>query len=160
MAVEDRIRSLIEPLVADLGYEFVGVEYLPNPKNRLVRVYVDRPECGVTLDDCAEVSREISALMDVEDPVSGQYTLEVSSPGIERPLFTPEHFRRFAGQRAVVHLDVPRDGRRKFTGDILDADETQVSLAVDGQQVQIPVASIRRANLKPDLDEMLAERSG
>ncbi|NBB92557.1 MAG: ribosome maturation factor RimP, partial [Gammaproteobacteria bacterium] len=86
--MSDKLEALLAPLVADLGYEFVGIEYQSNPKNRLIRLYIDRPEEGIGVEDCERVSHEVSALLDVEDPVSGQYTLEVSSPGIERPLFT------------------------------------------------------------------------
>ena len=160
MAASDKLKALIGPLVEDLGYEFVGVEYQPNPKNRLVRIYIDRDEVGVGVEDCERVSREVSALMDVEEPIGGQYTLEVSSPGIERPLFEVEHFQRFAGETARVLMHVPVEGRRKFKGAILRADETLVALLVDGVEWELPLADIRRAELAPDLDALFAGESG
>ena len=158
MAVSDKLQALLAPLVEDLGYEFVGIEYQSNPKNRLIRLYIDRPEVGIGIEDCERVSREVSAMLDVEDPVSGQYALEVSSPGIERPLFTGAHFARFVGEMAKVMLAVPMDGRRKFKGLIVGADEQQVVLEVDGERYTLTVADIQRANLAPDVDALLAEK--
>jgi ribosome maturation factor RimP len=160
MAASDKLKALIRPVVEDLGYEFVGVEYQSNPKNRLVRIYIDREPAGIGIEDCERVSREVSALMDVEEPVSGQYTLEVSSPGIERPLFEADHFRRFAGETARVLMDVPVDGRRKFKGAIVSADEATVVLLVDGVEYELPLADIRRAELAPDLDALFAGEPG
>jgi len=158
VAVSDKLQALLAPLVEDLGYEFVGIEYQSNPKNRLIRLYIDRPEVGIGIEDCELVSREVSALLDVEDPFSGQYTLEVSSPGIERPLFTGAHFAGFVGEMAKVILAVPMDGRRKFKGLIVGADEQQVVLEVDGERYTLTVADIQRANLAPDVDAVLAEK--
>ncbi|WP_376691428.1 ribosome maturation factor RimP [Wenzhouxiangella sp. EGI_FJ10409] len=158
MAVSDKLQALLAPLVEDLDYEFVGIEYQSNPKNRLIRLYIDRPEVGIGIEDCERVSREVSALLDVEDPVSGQYTLEVSSPGIERPLFTGAHFARFVGEMAKVMLAVPMDGRRKFKGLIVGADDEQVVLDVDGEHFTLTVADIQRAHLAPDVDALLAEK--
>jgi ribosome maturation factor RimP len=158
VAVSDKLEALLAPLVEDLGYEFVGIEYQSNPKNRLIRLYIDRPEVGVGVDDCERVSHEVSALLDVEDPVSGQYTLEVSSPGIERPLFKAAHFLRFVGEDARVLMNVPVEGRRKFKGRIVDADERQVVLEVDGAHRALPVSDIQRAALAPDVDALLAEK--
>ena len=158
MAVSDKLESLLAPLVEDLGYEFVGIEYQSNPKNRLIRLYIDRPEVGIGIEDCERVSREVSALLDVEDPVSGQYTLEVSSPGIERPLFTGAQFARFAGEVARVMMTAPIEGRRKFKGVIVSADDDEVVLEVDGERHTLVVADIQRANLAPDMDALLAEK--
>lgn len=174
MAVSDKLESLLAPLVADLGYEFVGIEYQSNPKNRLIRLYIDRPQglsegesedgsdgrskAGIGIDDCERVSREVSALLDVEDPISSQYTLEVSSPGIERPLFTGAQFARFIGEVARVVLIAPVEGRRRFKGEIVSADDEQVTLEVDGERHDLDVADIQRANLAPDLDALLAEK--
>ena len=101
------ITELLAPPVEALGLELLGIEYLPMPGGSLLRLYIDRPGAeagaemdgeGVTVDDCEAVSREVSAQLDVEDPISGNYTLEVSSPGLDRPLFTPAHFERFTGE--------------------------------------------------------------
>lgn len=128
-----------------LGYEFVGLE-LMRGGGTLLRIYIDRPD-GIGLDDCEAVSREVGALLDVHDPIKGAYTLEVSSPGLDRPLFTAEHFRRFAGRRARVALEAPLDGRRRFDGSILGVEEDAVRFEQDGQEVRLPLADIRKANL-------------
>jgi ribosome maturation factor RimP len=158
MAVTDRLQALIEPVVVDLGYELVGVEYLSNPKNRVVRIYIDAEPDGIGVEDCEAVSREVSALFDVEEPVPGHYTLEVSSPGIERPLFTGAHFARFVGETAAVQLLVPIGNRRRFKGVIVRADEVGVVLNVDGEEVEMAVADIARAHLAPDLEALFAAR--
>jgi len=162
MSVESDIQDIIGPLLADLGYEFVGVEYLSNPKNRVVRVYIDREGVGITVDDCALASREISALMDVEDPVKGHYTLEVSSPGVERPLFSTDQYLQFVGEKAVVYLYAPENGRRKFTGVIAGVDDDAVLLEVEPSEgggtepVRLVLGNIRKAHLAPDLDALMA----
>jgi len=158
VAVTDKLETLVVPLIEDLGYEFVGLEYLSNPKNRLIRIYIDRPDSGIGVDDCERVSHEVSALLDVEDPVKGQYTLEVSSPGIERPLFEAAHYLRFVGEDARVVLAVPMAGRRKFNGRIVGADDQQVRLEVDGEIVALPLEDIQRAALAPDLDALLRQQ--
>ena|SRR6056297_1409903 len=158
MAVSERLQTLLEPLVEDLGYELVGVEYLPNPKNRVVRVFIDREPDGIGVEDCEQVSREVSAVMDVEEPVPGQYTLEVSSPGVERPLFKGAHFARFVGETASVQLAIPMENRRRFKGVIVAADDRTVTLDVDGQIVELAVADMARAHLAPDLEALFAAR--
>ncbi len=158
MAVSDRLQTLLEPVIDDLGYELVGVEYLPNPKNRVVRVFIDREPDGIGVEDCERVSRQVSALMDVEEPVPGQYTLEVSSPGVERPLFTGAHFARFIGETALVQMAVPVENRRRFKGVIVAADDRTVTLNVDGQNFELAVADIGRAHLAPDLEALFAAR--
>jgi len=162
MSVQDDLSRLIRPAIEALGFEFVGLEYLSNPKNRLVRIYIDREPEGISVDNCAEVSNEVSALLDVEDPVSGHYSLEVSSPGVERPLFEPEHYRRFIGERARIHLFAPMEddtgSRRKLTGRIVDADDQRVVMEVEGDNVAVSFDEVRRANLKPDMDEIMAGR--
>lgn len=158
MAVSERLQSLLQPVVEDLGYELVGVEYQSNPKNRVVRVYIDREPDGVGVEDCGRISREVSAVLDVEEPVPGQYTLEVSSPGVERPLFTGAHFSRFVGEMAAVQLVVPLNNRRRFKGIIARADESTVVLQVDGEDVELTIADIARAHLAPDLEALFAAR--
>lgn len=160
MAATDKLQALLRPLVEDLGYEFVGVEYQPNPKNRLVRLFIDRPGTGVGVEDCEYVSHEVSALMDVEEPVNGHYTLEVSSPGIERPLFESAHFQRFAGEDARIVMHGPIEGRRRFKGRIVRADDVVVVLEVDGVEWELPLVDVRRATLAPDLDELFAGEHG
>ena len=161
MAVQDELKALLKPAIDAMGFEFVGVEYHSNPKNRLVRVFIDRAPDGVSIDDCADVSREVSALLDVEDPVSGQYSLEVSSPGVDRPLFELEQYAAFAGEEAVLHLHAPFDGRRKLTGTLRGIDGSRVAIDSGGEVLEVELEAIRRAHLKPDWEALLAgERPG
>ena len=146
---KERIQALLEPSITGLGYEFVGLELIRG-RGQLLRIYIDR-EGGVGLDDCEYVSREVGALLDVHDPMKGAYTLEVSSPGLDRPLFTPEHFERFSGRRARLTLNAPQDGRRKFDGSILGVDGDVLRFEQDGREVRLLFADIHRANLVPEL---------
>jgi ribosome maturation factor RimP len=157
MGRNERLNNLIGPLVEDLGYEFVGLEYHNHPKQSVLRVYIDR-EGGVGLDDCEFVSREVAALLDVEDPISGHYNLEISSPGLDRPLFTLEHFERFAGSDVQVSLFAPQDGRRKFKGRILATMDGQVLMEVDSAEYALNIDNIAKARLVPDWDALMAER--
>lgn len=151
-----RLIELIQPLVEDLGYEFVGLEYSSNPKNAVLRIYIDKqPE--VDVEDCARVSREVAAVLDVEDPISGQYNLEVSSPGLDRPLFNGEQFQQFAGEEAQISVFAPVDGRRRFKGRILGAEGEQIQIEQDGQTVILDMDNIAKANIVPDYDRILAE---
>ncbi|HEX2082889.1 MAG TPA: ribosome maturation factor RimP, partial [Xanthomonadaceae bacterium] len=131
------IADLLAPTVASLGLELLGVEYLPAPGGATLRLYIDVPADGeahaVGIDDCEAVSREVSAQLDVEDPISGHYTLEVSSPGVDRPLFEAAHFARFAGEQAKVGLKLPQDGRRRLTGRIVSVEGDTVTFDLDGQ---------------------------
>ena len=146
----EELSQLLEPAIADLGLELVGIEFSPNSGSSLLRVYIDEPERGITIDDCERASREISALLDVNDPVAGRYTLEVSSPGLERPLFTPAHFERFAGEQVKINVNLPIDGRRRFQGRIETVDAERVTIEQDGTPVHIAHANIAKARLVPD----------
>ncbi|WP_149193714.1 ribosome maturation factor RimP [Luteimonas suaedae] len=151
------IVELLAPTVEALGLELLGAEYLPTPGSAVLRLYIDRPGAdpeaegqGVTIEDCEAVSREVSAQMDVEDPISGHYTLEVSSPGIDRPLFTPEQFARFAGQTTKVGLRLPQDGRRRLQGRIAGVEGDTIAFEVDGQPLTVAFDNIDKARLVPD----------
>lgn len=146
----DELSVLLQPAIADLGLELVGIEFSPNAAGSLLRVYIDEPEKGVAIEDCERASREISALLDVNDPVAGRYTLEVSSPGLERPLFTPQHFARFIGEQVRVNVNLPLDGRRRFQGPIRAVDGDRITIEQDGIAVGIVHANIARARLVPD----------
>ena len=150
-----KLNELIQPLVEDLGYEFVGLEYNSNPKHSVLRIYIDREE-GVGIEDCEVVSRETAALLDVKDPIRSQYNLEVSSPGLDRPLFTAAHYREFVGKIAQVNLFAPQDGRRKFSGPILGADENSVIIDQDGTEVTLNLDNVVKAKLVPDYEKILA----
>src|SRR5487761_56054 len=144
--LRERLIALIEPLVGRLGYELVELEHTAGRSSAVVRLFIDSPE-GVGLADCERVSREVSALLDVEDPIPTAYTLEVSSPGLDRVLRTPAHFARFVGARVFVELAAPRDGRRRYTGKLLSADQAGIALEVDGQHVPVSFAEIGKARL-------------
>ena len=142
------LRALLEPLVDDLGYELVLVE-LVGSSPRTLRLYIDAPG-GVLLDDCETVSRNVSALLDVDDPVSGAYNLEVSSPGLDRPLVFPDHFRRFVGERVKIKLHRHHLGRKRFTGTMIKVDDDQVVVEVDGEQFELAFDEIESARLAPE----------
>lgn len=160
------IAQLLAPTVSSLGVELLGIEYLPSPGGAVLRLYIDVPggEAGagdgsagegggpraVTIEDCEAVSREVSAQLDVEDPISGNYTLEVSSPGLDRPLFTPEQFVRFLGETAKVGLKLPQDGRRRLTGTIAAVEGDTVKFLVDGNEFVAAFDNIDKARLVPD----------
>jgi len=150
-----KLNELLQPLVEDLGYEFVGLEYNSNPKHSVLRIYIDH-ENGVGIEDCETVSRETAALLDVKDPIRSQYNLEVSSPGLDRPLFTAAHYQQFEGCIAQVNLFAPQDGRRKFSGPILGADETSVRIDQDGSEVALDLSNVVKARLVPDFEKILA----
>lgn len=145
------VHDLIEPVVLALGYELVGIEYLPQGKHSLLRVYIDA-EDGITVDDCSRVSHQLSGLLDVEDVIKGHYSLEISSPGLDRPLFTVEHFQRFTGQEAKIKLSVPINGRRRLQGKLCGVKDDAILIETDGEQLLIPLDSLDKANLIPVLD--------
>lgn len=151
------LTELLQPLVEDLGYEFVGLDYHSHPKNAVLRIYIDS-DAGVGLEDCSRVSHEVAALLDVEDPIAGHYNLEISSPGLDRPLFTPAQFRQFAGSEVKLKLFAPQSGRRKMTGRIIDADDSELGLSVDDEKIVIDFSNIAKANLVPDYDRLAAGR--
>jgi len=144
--LRERLLGLIEPLCGRLGYELVDLEYGGGYGRGSLRVFIDAA-AGVALEDCERVSREISALLDVEDPIPGAYTLEVSSPGFDRVLRTPAHFGRFVGSRVFVELKQPRAGRRRYTGELLAVDAGGIALAVDQERVAVAFAEIGKARL-------------
>ncbi len=154
----NRLVNLVQPLIEELGYEFVGLEHSSNPKNAVLRIYIDQ-EGGIDLDDCGAVSREVAAMLDVEDPISGHYNLEISSPGLDRLLFTPEQFDHFAGNAVKVTLFAPEDGRRRFSGRILEVQDQMIHLDIDGAEITLNFANIAKARLVPDYDELMADRN-
>ena len=141
------LTELFEPVVEAMGYELVGVEFNAAVTHGTLRVYIDR-EAGVSLDDCAAISHQISGMLDVEEPIAQAYDLEISSPGIDRPLFKLADFERFAGQVAKIKLAVAQQGRKNFKGRLQGvADSNRISIEVDGELFELPHADIARANL-------------
>ncbi len=158
MANLSALDTLLRPLVSSLGYELLGLEFDGHVKHATLRLYIDQPDFSgeIQLADCQRVSREVAALMDVEDPLPGQYNLEVSSPGVDRPLFTVEQFTAFIGEQAQLKLVSLADGRRKVTGEIIAASGDEVTLACEGENIGISMANIRFAKLVPNYAELLA----
>jgi ribosome maturation factor RimP len=139
-------RSVVEPM----GYELVGVEYVQRGGGGAVlRVYIDTPQ-GVTLDDCTAVSHQLSGVLDVEDPIQGHYDLEVSSPGLDRPLFGVEHYERFRGRKAKVKLSAKLGNRRNFEGVLAGVAEGHLLLEVDGALQELPLDLVESARLVPE----------
>ena len=155
----EHLLALIEPVVQGLGYECVGVEYNPHPKHGLLRIYIDH-ENGILVDDCTKVSHQVSGVLDVEDPITDNYSLEISSPGEDRPFFKLEQFARFIGSTVTVHLFVPQNGRRKITGKIVQVEGDIVTLEENENVFQIPFAAMSKARLVPDYLLTKGGRSG
>jgi len=143
------LESLLRPVIEGLGYECWGVEYLPQGKHSILRVYIDRPEEGITVEDCEAVSRQVSGVLDVEDPIQNEYFLEVSSPGMDRPLFGLEHYRRYAGHQVQLRLRMPFEGRRKYRGLLKGVEGNDVVIVVNEHEFLFPIESIERANVVP-----------
>ncbi len=141
------LSALFEPVIDSMGYELVGIEFIGGGGHGTLRVYIDRDE-GVSVDDCALISHQISGILDVEEPIQQAYDLEISSPGIDRPLFKIGDFERFAGHTAKIKLAVALEGRKNFRGELLGvADPGLVTIEVDGERFDLPYADIARANL-------------
>ena len=148
--IHDKLTAMAEPAVTSLGYELVGLEYRPNKSEGLLRIYIDSAT-GVTLEDCEVVSHQISGLLDVEDPIQGAYRLEISSPGLDRPLFKAADFERFAGVEARIRLTGLWDGRRKFRGILRGMQDGHVLIEEEGTEHAVPLDRIDKANLVPDV---------
>lgn len=144
--INNEIVALLTPTVEDMGYVLWGCEYLSQGKHSLLRVYIDKAD-GIGIEDCEQVSRNISALLDVEDPLPGHYTLEVSSPGIPRPLFYSHHYQLFLGQSVQIKLIKPEEGKRKFCGEIISADDNTLILNIDNEQREFNISQIVKAHL-------------
>jgi len=142
------LRKLIEPGVGALGFELVDVELVGSGQRPTLRVYIDSPK-GINVDDCAKVSRQISAILDVEDPLPSSYMLEVSSPGLDRPLVTPADFTRFAGEMIKVRMHAPVMGRKNFTGRLVEVAADHVVVEVDNEHIDLAFAGMDRAKLVP-----------
>ena len=147
----DELAKLLEPAVERLGYELTDLEVRLGGKGGVIRVFIDKPE-GIDLDDCEKVSLAVSALLDVEDPVPGNYNLEVSSPGLDRKLTKVAHFQRFVGETVKVQMRFPIEGRRRFRGTLVSSDEENIVVEVDGESHSLPLKTIDTARLVPDVE--------
>jgi ribosome maturation factor RimP len=148
--LRDQLRELLGPVVSELGYELWELEYAPRAGAGVLRLYIDSAD-GISLDDCERVSRAVSAALDSSDPIPSHYTLEVSSPGLDRVLRTRAHFERFAGERVRVEMARPVDGRKRFSGQVVAANDEQITLNVDGGRVSLPIGDIHKARLAPQM---------
>lgn len=148
----DRLTELVASAVEPLGYELLGVEYLAQGRHSVLRIYIDSP-AGINLDDCERASRQVSAVLDVDDPIKGQYTLEMSSPGLDRPLFTAEHFTQFIGHEVKLRLHSPLEGQRRFKALIKGVEDDVIHLTSSetDEEWQISLDNIEKANLLPKL---------
>ncbi len=149
-AIEERLIAALEPVIEGMGLELVDLELKREAGGRVLRIFIDSPE-GIDLDTCADASEALSARLDAEDPIEGPYALEVSSPGLERPLTKKEHFARYVGERARIRTFAPIEGKRDFTGAIAAVDDAGVEIEVEGKRYRIEYDLIAKANLKPEI---------
>ena len=149
--LQNHVRSLIEFTVARLGFDLVAVEWMGGSHGRVLRVSIGSPK-GITAEDCVQLSRRITPIIDADDPVSGNYRLEVSSPGLHRPIQTLEDFERLAGYQAKIRMEEGLS-RRNFMGTLVGVDEDEIILCVDGVDTRLSYFAIERAHLKLDLEE-------
>ncbi|PSJ46134.1 ribosome maturation factor RimP [Zobellella endophytica] len=149
--LEQRLTEMLNEPVEALGFELLGLEFVRAGRHSTLRLYIDH-EDGIDVNDCAEVSRQVSAVLDVEDPISTEYDLEVSSPGLARPLFKPAHYQAIIGQEAELMLRMAVNNRRKLKGTVVAVEDTMIRLEVEGNEYPIAFANIQRANLVPNFD--------
>ena len=144
-----QLEDILRPVVEGLGYEFWGIEFRSHGHHSNLRVFIDDAENGIAIDDCEKVSRQVSGVMDVEDPIQTEYTLEVSSPGMDRPLFRLEQYEAFIGHKVQIKLRMAFEGRRKFLGLIKGVEGDDVVVVVDDHEYLLPFDSIEKANIVP-----------
>ncbi|GIU43617.1 ribosome maturation factor RimP [Shewanella sairae] len=144
--LERKLVELLKAPVEALGHQLWGLEYIQAGKHSILRLYIDN-EKGIFIEDCAETSRQVSAVMDVEDPISTEYTLEVSSPGVDRPLFTAEQYQAYIGETVKVQLTMPVAGSRNLKGTVTGVDGQMLNLSVDGNELTVALDNIRKGNL-------------
>jgi len=152
--INEELEALLAPAVEALGLELLGIEYAPSSHRSVLRLYIDVEGRHVAVEDCEAVSREVSALLDVNDPIQGNYVLEVSSPGFDRPLFKPVHFERFLGHAAKISLHLPQEGRRRFTATLRSVEGAEIVIEQDGVQYRLAHDNIAKARLVPDYSSL------
>jgi ribosome maturation factor RimP len=152
--MRDALMRLLEPPIEVLGYELVDIEFAREGRGGVLRIFIDRPastaDGAVTVDDCARVSHAVSEVLEVDDPIKGHYTLEVSSPGFDRILRTRAHFERFVGEKIFAELKLPMDGRRRFAGVLKSVLDGTIEVEVDGKAYSLPLDRIQKARLRPE----------
>jgi ribosome maturation factor RimP len=143
---EQKLTELLRPAVEETGKQLLGIEYISAGNNSVLRLFIDH-ENGINVDDCAEVSRQVGAVLDVEDPISSEYNLEVSSPGVDRPLFELAHFQEVIGETINVKLSMPLNGRRKFKGPLIGIENNTLIVEVDSIDYELVISNVDKANL-------------
>lgn len=143
---EHKLAEMLRPAVEETGKELLGVEFISSGNNSILRLFIDH-ENGIDVDDCAEVSRQVGAILDVEDPISSEYNLEVSSPGLDRPLFDLEHYKAVIGETVNIKLSIPLNGRRKFKGELSAIEKDDLIVIIDGEDYQLAFGNIDKGNL-------------
>jgi ribosome maturation factor RimP len=143
---EQKLTELLRPAVDQTGKTLLGIEYISAGNNSILRLFIDHDN-GIDVDDCAEVSRQVGAILDVEDPISSEYSLEVSSPGVDRPLFEIKHFETVIGETVNVKLSIPLNGRRKFKGQLVAINNNNLIIEVDSIDYELPLGNVDKANL-------------
>jgi ribosome maturation factor RimP len=144
--VASTLNDQLLSIVTAMGYEFIGAQL----KGGILQLFIDK-EAGVGVEDCSRVSRQVSAMLDVEDPIQGRYNLEVSSPGLDRPLFEIMHYTKQLGKRLKIQMQAPIDNRRKFVGELLRIEDNNIHLLVDDEEMVLPFSEIERANVIADI---------
>ena len=142
--------ELIEPVVIGMGYELIEIEFDAHPKNKVLRLYIDKKD-GIVIEDCSEVSRQVSALIDVEDPIDGFFNLEVSSPGLDRPLRKVEDYERFKGEMVKIKTSMPQNGQRNFKGRIKAVEKDSIVIECEDKEVGLLLSAIEKARLIPNI---------
>jgi len=137
---------MLRPAVEEVGKELLGIEYISAGNNSVLRLFIDH-ENGIDVDDCAEVSRQVGAILDVEDPISSEFNLEVSSPGLDRPLFDKSHYEAVIGETIEVKLSIPLNGRRKFKGNLVAVENDTLIVTVDNEDYDLVLGNIIKAHL-------------
>jgi len=143
-----RLQEMLEPIAESMGFELWGIEYLSQGKDSVLRIYIDA-ENGISVDDCAQMSHQASGILDVEDTISGMYSLEVSSPGLDRLLFKLEHYQAYVGHVLKIKLRMPFDGRRNFKGQLKGVEGDEVVIEVDNEEYLLPIDYIDKAQVEP-----------
>lgn len=147
----EQLQTLLAPIIESLGYQCWGIDFISQGKHSLLRVYIDHVN-GISVEDCEKVSRQVSAILDVEDPIPYEYTLEVSSPGMDRPLFKLEQYEQYVGEQLKVKLRSAFEGRRNFNGVLQGIEDQQIVLRVDNQEYLLPIELVEKANIELSFD--------
>ena len=154
MAKDTQLTEMLAPVVESMGFTFWGLEFAPQGRHSLLRIYIDHAD-GITVDHCAAVSRQVSSVLDVEDPISGEYALEISSPGLDRPLAKPEHFRRAEGAMVRIRMTTSHLGRRNFTGLLKCVSGEGAVVEVDGEEYELAYNDMDRARLVSEFENKI-----